>query len=135
MPQGDAHPIARVLARVLHEAKGLLTTEAALAKRELKQNFSKARTGLILVAVALLFGLVTVHGLAIVTVLTLAEMGLSLSMAALIAFGAFLALTLVFAVWALRCLSPKALMPTQTLKNLKTDIEMLKEPSDVKDAA
>lgn len=120
-------PFGVVVARILREARGLLAAHADLAKRELRQNLRSAKAGLILIAAALLFALVSIHALGVVAVLALADLGLGLGAAAAIVFGVFLVMTLVLGLIGMRCLSARAMLPRRTIEGLKSDIALFEE--------
>ena len=127
MLQDPKPPFGVVVARILREAQGLLAAHADLAKRELRQNLRSAKAGLILIAAALLFALVSIHALGVVAVLALADMGLGLGAAAAIVFGVFLLVTVVLGVIGMRCLSARAMLPRRTIDSLKSDIAIFEE--------
>jgi uncharacterized membrane protein YqjE len=130
MPQDHKPPFGVVVARILREARGLLAAHADLARRELRQNLRSAKAGLILLVAALLFALVSVHALAVVAVLALADMGFGLGTAAAIVFGVFIVMTIILGVAGMRCLSARAMMPKRTIESLKSDIALFEESHD-----
>lgn len=130
MKDAPKPPFGVVVARILREARGLLAAHADLAQRELRQNLRSAKAGLILIAAALLFALVSVHALGVVAVLTLADMGLGLGAAAAIVFGVFVVLTIILGAVGMRCLSARAMMPRRTIESLKSDIALFEESHD-----
>ena len=127
MKDSPKPPFGVVVARILREARGLLAAHADLAQRELRQNLRSAKAGLILIAAALLFALVSVHALGVVAVLALADMGLGLGAAAAIVFGVFIVLTIILGVVGMRCLSARAMLPRRTIESLKSDIALFEE--------
>ncbi|KRS12740.1 hypothetical protein XM53_09130 [Roseovarius atlanticus] len=130
MKDAPKPPFGVVVARILREARGLLAAHADLAQRELRQNLRSAKAGLILIAAALLFALVSVHALGVVAVLALADMGLGLGAAAAIVFGVFVVLTIILGAVGMRCLSARAMMPRRTIESLKSDIALFEESHD-----
>lgn len=130
MKDAPKPPFGVVVARILREARGLLAAHADLAQRELRQNLRSAKAGLILIAAALLFALVSVHALGVVAVLALADMGLGLGAAAAIVFGVFVVLTIILGAVGMRCLSARAMMPRRTIESLKSDLALFEESHD-----
>lgn len=120
-------PLGVVVARILREARGLLAAHADLAGREMRQSVRSAKAGLILLAGAMLFALVSIHALGVVAVLALADMGLGLGAAAAIVFGVFVVVTIVLAMIGMRRLSARAMMPRRTIDSLKSDIAIFEE--------
>ncbi|MGK7652017.1 MULTISPECIES: phage holin family protein [unclassified Roseovarius] len=127
MKDAPKPPFGVVVARILREARGLLSAHTDLAQRELRQNLRSAKAGLILIAAALLFALVSVHALGVVAVLALADMGLGLGTAAAIVFGVFVVLTIILGAIGMRCLSARAMLPRRTIESLKSDIALFEE--------
>jgi len=126
--------IGTVLSRILRELRGLLTAHATLAQREMRQNLRSAKAGLILIAAALLFALVSIHALGVVAVLALADLGLGLGAAAAIVFGVFAVVTLVLGMIGMRCLSARAMLPKRTIESLKSDIALFEERQNDREA-
>ena len=120
-------PLGVVVARILREARALLTAHADLAGREMRQSVRSAKAGLIMLAGAMLFALVSIHALAVVAVLALVDMGLGLGTSAAIVFGVFLVVTIVLAMIGMRRLSAQAMMPRRTIDSLKSDIAIFEE--------
>lgn len=134
MHQEPKPPLGVVLARILREMRGLVAAHADLAQRELRQNLRSAKAGLILIAAALLFALVSVHALGVVAVLALADLGLGLGAAAAIVFGVFIVLTIILGAIGMRCLSARAMMPRRTIESLKSDIALFEESQNDSEA-
>ena len=112
-------------------AKRLIATELRLARTELSQAASRAGTGAIYLALALLFALVAFHALALTGVLALTALGIPMVWAALGTTVLVLLIAVIFAVAGSYCLKKSTLAPTRTLKNLRTDLSSLEEATRV----
>ena len=119
--------IGGAVARIIFEVRALFATHAQMAQREMRQNLRSVQAGLILMAGAALFALVSLHALGVVAVLALADLGLGLGTAALVVLAAFVLLTVILGFLGFRCLSASSVMPNRTIESLKSDISILEE--------
>jgi uncharacterized membrane protein YqjE len=124
-PQPDH--IRSLIGRILTEARALFRTELQLARRELSENASRAGGGLVLFAIAALVAFVGLSALAVAAVLGVAALGVPLPWAALIVAIAFLVIALIFALIGKSRISAASLAPKRTLKQVKSDIDAVKE--------
>ncbi|MCR9108869.1 phage holin family protein [Marivita sp. XM-24bin2] len=118
-----------MIAGIITEGRALLRTELQLARQELSDNAARAGGGLALFALALLVALVGLVALSVAAILGIAALGVAYHWAALIVAIACLAIALVFALIGKSRLSASALAPTRTMKQVKSDIEIIKEMS------
>ena len=112
---------------ILDEARLLLRAEVQLARRELSDSAVRAGTGLMLFGLAALIALVGLTALAVAAILGVAALGVAYHWAALIVAIACLTLALLFVFMGKSRLSSAALAPRRTLKQVKSDIDAVKE--------
>jgi hypothetical protein len=108
----------------------LLQDEMALAKAEARQNVSRAGAGLALIAVAAILSLTALDVLAAALVAWIAESGMDAGWAALIVGGALLIVAIGLALYGKSRLSADALAPDRTTRNIRADIDMMKEATN-----
>lgn len=126
-PSRETTDLRSLIADILAEGRALMNAELQLAKRELSDNASRAGGGLILFGLAALVAFVGLSALAIAAVLGVAALGVALGWAALIVAIGFLAVALIFALIGKSRLTAASLTPRRTLKQVKTDIDAVKE--------
>ena len=107
----------------------LMQDEIALAKAELSRSAARAGVGLALIAGSAILALVALNVLAGALVAFVASAGLTAGMAALIVGGGLLLLAIMLVVMGKSRLSADALTPDRTARNIKRDIDTLKEAS------
>ncbi|MCK0149509.1 phage holin family protein [Marivita sp. S6314] len=115
----------------LAHLRGLFVTEARIAKEELSEAVSRAGTGAVYLAIALLFALVAFHALALTGVLALAALGIPMVWAALATSVLVLIVAAIFAFAGSRCLKKSALAPKRTLAHLRSDLSSFEEATRV----
>ena len=109
----------------------LVQGEIRLARAEMSEIVTRAGVGIALIAGAFLFALVAVHVLATAIIAQLVAMGLSVAVASLIVCLGFFAIALVMALIGKSRLSASALTPHRTDKNIRDDIEAIREATHV----
>ena len=119
--------LANLIGSIVAEARALLRTELQLARRELSDSASRAGSGLMLFGLAALVAFVGLSALAVAAVLGVAALGVAYHWAALIVAGGFLVIALILALIGKSHLSATALAPNRSLKQVKTDIDTIKE--------
>lgn len=123
----QSHDFRSLIASILAEARALLKTELQLARRELSDNAARAGGGLALFGVAALIAFVGLSALAFAAVVGVAAMGIALHWAALIVAIGFLLIALIFALIGKSRLTATSLAPKRTMKQVKSDIDAVKE--------
>lgn len=131
MDDTDLRNTPQLLTRTLRQFVTLVQDELALARAEVKHNVTRARIGLVFFGVAVLLALVALNVLASALVAYVAAAGLSVGSAALIVGGALLLIACILALLGRRRLSADALTPKRTARNLKRDIEDIRESTHV----
>ena len=114
---------------IIEEARALFRTEFQLAKTELTENAVRAGGGLVMFVIAALIALVALNALAVAAVMGVVALGLAVGWAALIVSGVFLVLALIFAMVGKSRLSAATLTPKRTIKQVKSDVNAVKEMS------
>lgn len=120
-----------LLVDTLRQFSALIQGEVKLAKAEMSRIVSRAGTGIMFVAIALLIALVALNVLASAAVAYIAASGLSVGAAALIVGGALIVVAMMFALAGKSRLSADALTPDTTAENLRKDFSAIKEASNV----
>lgn len=105
----------------------LMQDEVALAKAEVSRNISRAGTGLALIGVGAILALTALDVLAAAVVAWLAAEGFTVGTSAIIVGGVLLALAVVLALVGRARLSADALAPDRTIRNVREDIDTMKE--------
>ncbi|WP_410219333.1 phage holin family protein [Paracoccus sp. (in: a-proteobacteria)] len=105
----------------------LVRKEVALAKAEFSQSLSRAGAGIGFIAAAAVIGIVTINVLVAALVAALAETDLGPIWSAVIVGVALAILAYVLVRKGMSDLSPEALMPTRTAKNVQRDAQAVKE--------
>lgn len=116
-----------LLSEALDAMTALVRGEIALARAEVEEKARLAARGVLMLAVALILGLVALGLLADAAVAVLVEQGLSASAAALIVAVVLLVVAGILALLGRRWLSPSNLMPRRTAENLRQDARNLRE--------
>lgn len=131
MDNPDIRNAPQLFTTTLRQFFTLVQDELKLARTEMSRNLSRAGTGLAFFGIAALLALVALNVLATALVGYIAETGLSIGMAALIVGIALLVLACILALVGKQRLSANALAPTRTSRNLRRDIEQIKETTHV----
>ncbi|MFD0982251.1 MULTISPECIES: phage holin family protein [Tropicimonas] len=105
----------------------LLQDEIELAKAEARRSATRAGTGLALIGVAAIVALTALDVLAAALVAWIAASGIEAGWAAVIVGGGALLLAIVLALYGKSRLSAEALAPERTARNIRADIETIKE--------
>jgi uncharacterized membrane protein YqjE len=118
--------ISELLSKLANNSAALIRDELALAKQEMREKLSALQSGLVVVAIAAVMGLVALITLCAAAVIALAAHVGAWQSALII--GAILALTAgVTALVGLRRLKRTSLKPEQTIQTLEEDKKWLKE--------
>lgn len=127
----DLRETPSLLVAALRNFTQLMQDEVALAKAELRRNASRAGVGLALIGVAAILALTALDVVAAAFVAWLsAEGGLSVGTSAIVVGGALLAIAVVLALVGKSRLSADALTPDRTARNLRADIDRMKEATN-----
>lgn len=127
MSDRDIRSAPSIFLDALRHLSALLQNELTLAKAELRENISRAGTGIAFLVIAALLALVALNVLASALVAWIAASGLSVGLSALIVGGAVLTVAGILAIAGRTRLSPDALTPDRTVANVKRDVATLKE--------
>lgn len=127
MAQRDLRDAPGLFVETLRHFSALMQDEIQLAKSELRNNLTRAGSGVAFVAIAALIALVALNVLAGALVAWVAASGLSAGLAALIVGGALLAIATIFALVGRSRLSADTLAPDRTLENVQRDMNALRE--------
>lgn len=131
LPPRDRPPESRSTGDLIQTAfqhvTGLIRGEVALARAEAEQSLRAAAIGVGLLAAALVMVLVALNVLAAAIVAGLADTGLHPGWAALIVALLFLVAAGIMAKTGKAALEPSRLAPSRTARNLKRDVETVKE--------
>jgi hypothetical protein len=130
-PNPDVTHAPSLISELLVHLRALFVTEAQMLKAELFQAISRAGTGAVYLAVALLFALVAFHALALTSVLALAALGLPMVWAALVTSVLVLLIATIFAAAGSHCLKKSSLTPKRTIARLRTDLSSFEEATRV----
>ncbi|OYU17549.1 MAG: hypothetical protein CFE34_15120 [Rhodobacteraceae bacterium PARR1] len=134
VPPRDPSPENRTTGALIQSAfqhvNGLIRGEIALARTEVEESLRAAAAGVGMLAIALALVLVALNVLAAAIVAGLTEAGLHPGWAALIVGGFFLIAAGVLAMLGKSALDPVNLTPTRTARNLRRDVETLKEATN-----
>ena len=118
------------LVTALQHISGLIRKELQLARLEVAENLAKARTGAILIVVAVILAFVALSSLIEALTMGLIAAGMEPWLAALLVGAGLLILALVLALSAARLLKSVSAIPTETMNTVKKDIKTLKESLD-----
>ncbi|SNS52556.1 phage holin family protein [Antarctobacter heliothermus] len=127
MPGPDLRDAPRLLSEVAQRVTSLAQSEFRLAKAEMTQSLSQARTGIAFYVAALVLAIVALNVLASGVVAWLAVQGLTAVQAAGATGGALLVVAGVLAWAGRRRINAKKLTPKRSLNNVKRDLETLQE--------
>lgn len=127
MAQRDLRDAPVLFVETLRHLSSLLQNELSLAKAEIRENVSRAGTGIAFLVIAVVLALVALNVLASAAVAWIAAAGLSVGLSALIVGGLLLAIAAVFVVTGRNRLSAEALNPDRTVANVKRDVAAMKE--------
>ena len=118
---------ASLAADALRISSNLVRKEVTLAKAELRQNLSRAGTGLGMIVAAAVLGIVTLNVLTVALVAALAETDLGPIWSAVIVGVVLAILAYVLLRKGMADLKPENLMPTRTVENVQRDANAVKE--------
>lgn len=118
---------ASLAADALRISSNLVRKEVTLAKAELRQNLSRAGTGLGMIVAAAVLGIVTLNVLTVALVAALAETDLGPIWSAVIVGVVLAILAYVLLRKGMADLKPENLMPTRTVENVQRDASAVKE--------
>ncbi|MEY4984033.1 MAG: hypothetical protein RIR62_2299 [Pseudomonadota bacterium] len=130
----SAPPESRSTAELIQQAFGhinnLVRGEIALARAETEESIRHAAVGVGMLAGALVMVLVALNVLAAAIVAGLAEAGMPPGWAALAVGVLFLVAAAIMARSGKAALDPARLAPSRTARNLKRDVEAVKEATN-----
>lgn len=126
----DIKDAPSLLVTTLKQFTRLIQDEMALARAEVSRNVSRAGVGLALIGIGAILALTALNILATALVAWLAETELSAGTSALIVGGVLLALAVIVALVGKSRLSAKALAPSKTSENVRSDIRTMKEATN-----
>ena len=118
---------ASLAADALRISSDLVRKEVMLAKAELRQNLSRAGTGLGMIVAAAVLGIVTLNVLTVALVAALAETDLGPIWSAVVVGVVLAILAYVLLRKGMADLKPENLMPTRTVENVQRDASAVKE--------
>lgn len=118
---------ASLAADALRISSDLVRKEVMLAKAELRQNLSRAGTGLGMIVAAAVLGIVTLNVLTVALVAALAETDLGPIWSAVVVGVVLAILAYVLLRKGMANLKPENLMPTRTVENVQRDASAVKE--------
>ena len=118
---------ASLAADALRISSNLVRKEVTLAKAELRQNLSRAGTGLGMIVAAAVLGIVTLNVLTVALVAALAETDLGPIWSAVVVGVVLAILAYVLLRKGMADLKPENLMPTRTVENVQRDASAVKE--------
>lgn len=118
---------ASLAADALRISSDLVRKEVTLAKAELRQNLSRAGTGLGMIVAAAVLGIVTLNVLTVALVAALAETDLGPIWSAVVVGVVLAILAYVLLRKGMADLKPENLMPTRTVENVQRDASAVKE--------
>ncbi|AHD08508.1 phage holin family protein [Phaeobacter gallaeciensis] len=116
-----------IMVTVLKQMSQLMQDEVRLIRAEMSRNLSRAGVALAMIAVGAVLAVVGLHVLAAALVAAISALGLSVGTAALIVGGPLIALAVGLVMLGVNRLSPSALMPDRSLRNVQRDLKTLKE--------
>lgn len=128
----DLRETPSLMTQAFAQLRALIQSELALARAEIGRSVATGGTGIALIGVGAILALVGLNVLASALVAWIAEQGLSIGMAALIVGGVLLVVAIILALVGKSRLSPEALTPKRTPRNLRRDIDTMKEASHVR---
>ncbi|WP_305969577.1 MULTISPECIES: phage holin family protein [unclassified Mameliella] len=123
----DLRDAPRILTEVLRQVTSLLQSEMRLARAEIGENLSRAGTGLVFYALALVLIIAGVNALATAGIAWMETRGLTLVEAAGGMGGGLLVLALICVLIARKRINARVLTPKRSLNNVKRDLETLQE--------
>ncbi len=123
----DLRQAPNMLATALRHLSRLIQGELKLAKAELSLNLSRAAYGLVFFFLAALLVLVAIHLLATALVAAIVAEGMSVGSASLMVSAGLILFAGCLALWGKSRLSLATVSPDKTLKNLKSDVDAIKE--------
>lgn len=118
---------ASLAADALRISSDLVRKEVTLAKAELRQNLSRAGTGLGMIVAAAVLGIVTLNVLTVALVAALAETDLGPIWSAVVVGVVLAILAYVLLRKGMADLKPENLMPTRAVENVQRDASAVKE--------
>lgn len=118
---------ASLAADALRISSDLVRKEVTLAKAELRQNLSRAGTGLGMIVAAAVLGIVMLNVLTVALVAALAETDLGPIWSAVVVGVVLAILAYVLLRKGMADLKPENLMPTRAVENVQRDASAVKE--------
>ena len=129
-PASDTRSTGALIHSAFQHVNGLIRGEIALARAEVEQSLRTAAAGVGMLAIALALVLVALNVLAAAIVAGLAEAGLHPGWAAMIVGAFFLIAAGVLVLIGKKSLDPGTIAPTRTARNLRRDVETVKEATN-----
>lgn len=132
-PPGGPEPadVPELVSDVLHRGARLLRNEFTLARREMAGKLSHAVWGIFMIVLAAFLVLSALDVLTAAAVAGLAEAGLQVSLASLLVAVVALVLAAVLFLVGRKRLTAERLTPEKSIKNVRRDLEALKENAHV----
>lgn len=128
-PSPDA-PIRNLLTDILARITVLLRKELDLARSEVAQNLSRAAVGAGMLFVAAILALTALNVLAIAAVIALQASGMEMVWASVSVGLAGLLVAVILCLIGVRRLKPGALAPKRAERELRRNVETVKEAFD-----
>lgn len=115
------------IASVLEHLHRLLRKELALVKAEMSQKLNRAAVAIGLITISVIAAIIGLNVAAAAAVAALVAMGMAGGWAALLVAGVCILIAVIVYVRGVRMLKSITLFPTETVAELKSDINTLKE--------
>lgn len=131
MPDNNSNDAPRQAVAAFRQFTTLLQDELALARAEISQNLSRAGGGIAMICVAALMALVALNVLADALVAALAANGVPVWASALGIGGVLLLGAVILVLIGRARLRADALAPKRALRNIRRDVENLKDGGHV----
>lgn len=131
-PKATLRDAPELIAQAFSQLKDLIWAELRLAKSEISRAVSNAGFGIVMLVMAAFLALTAFHALAVLAAIGLVAAGFSVLAAAAIVTATLVSLAILCALIGKARLSPRALKPEKTLKNVRSDIATLKEAARAK---
>lgn len=125
--EGQSRGMSDLVSTALHHLSRIIRGEVALAQSEMAASINHAKSGVVLLIVAMLMGLVALNLLATSLVAAVVYAGLAPPWAALVVAAGFALVAFIAVRSAMAALKPVRLVPERALNGLRQDVETLKE--------